>query len=210
LILKPECLSWEEIRNKAEKFREQYVNPIDTIPVPIEEIIELQLDIKISPKKNLIKSSDIEAALTRDLTTIIIDYDIYMEERYESRRRFTFAHEIAHIILHSSLIKKCDWTSEEEWIICREEFDETNVFWFEQQAYEFAGRLLVPLKQLGQEIKTQKEKIKKFLENCPDINILPQGIAYNICKKFGVSDQVIVKRIKNENINIEELLSLKI
>ena len=40
---KPRRLSWENIREKAEEFRSKYVKPTELIPVPIDEIVEIDL-----------------------------------------------------------------------------------------------------------------------------------------------------------------------
>ena len=51
-IIKPPRLSLEDIRNFAEDFRSKYVKPIDLVPVPIMEIVEVDLEI-LSDTKNI-------------------------------------------------------------------------------------------------------------------------------------------------------------
>ncbi len=43
--LRHRFLRWNEIREQAEKFRRNYVLPLDRIPVPIIDIVELELII---------------------------------------------------------------------------------------------------------------------------------------------------------------------
>jgi hypothetical protein len=79
---------------------------------------------------------------------------------------------------------------------------EDDLSWFEQQAYEFAGRLLVPKNKLIEELDKNKDKIEKFksLAKYIDEDLLIRGISNIICMRFCVSDVVIDKRIKKEKI----------
>lgn len=201
-IIHPEKLSFEYIRNKAEEFRSQYVKPPDKVPVPIIEIVELDLQIESIPIPNLLKTIDVDGFLSNDSKSLYVDSDIYMDERNLNRLRFTYAHEIGHFILHQDIIKKCNFRNEEEWLHFREDMSEDDLFIFEQQAYEFAGRLLVPLNSLNVELQKVTDKIELFKSIYPDNNIsLYESISRFICKKFAVSDGVILRRLKNEKIN---------
>jgi len=79
---------------------------------------------------------------------------------------------------------------------------EDDLFWFEQQAYEFAGRLLVPVDQLNRELGKNKAKIRKFIDvyGRDNDDLLIQAISRVICSKFGVSEGVIKRRIRSERI----------
>ncbi len=162
IFLEPPRLKWEFIRQKAEEFRRSYVNPIDLVPIPIIEIVELKLRIHPIPKAGLKRSIDIDGFLTNDLKNICIDLDVYEDERQISRLRFTYAHEIGHLILHENEIRQCDFRTPEDWIHFHEDFLEDDLNWFEQQAYEFAGRLLVPKEELIREIKKHQKKIDEY------------------------------------------------
>jgi len=157
---KPRKLRWEEIREKAEEFRKKYVNPPDSIPVPIEEILEFDLGIIPWSKKGLLQEIDIDGFLSNDLKYLFVDADIYNNPRQENRLRFTYAHEIGHLVLHKEEIQSCEFRTAEDWIRFREEMSEDNLLWFEQQAYEFAGRLLVPLDQLKLALENKKDYLK--------------------------------------------------
>ena len=74
---------------------------------------------------------------------------------------------------------------------------------FEWQANEFAGRLLVPYPELEAEVKKVSKILKKknlisFLEVDPDAVL--SGISPTLCKPFGVSTDVIEKRVKRERL----------
>lgn len=200
--IKPRKLRWDEIREKAEDFRKKYVHPTDLVPVPIEEIIEFDLQLDIWPIERLLQTIDIDGFLSQDLQTIFIDKTIYMDQRYYRRLRFTYAHEIGHLILHKEEIQRCEFRTETEWKRFREDMSEDDLFWFEQQAYEFAGRLLVPKNRLVKELEKQRNKIDQFraLSESDNEELLMRAISRIICDKFEVSDSVIFRRIKNENI----------
>ncbi len=203
IFLEPPRLKWDFIRQKAEEFRRAYVNPVDLIPVPIIEIAEFDLGIQPIPKPGLKRRIDIDGFLTRDLKNICIDLDVFEDERQINRLRFTYAHEIGHLILHENLIKQCDFRTAEDWIHFHEDFLEDDLNWFEQQAYEFAGRLLVPNEQLLEEIRKNKHKIdeyKSIIEEGEEELI--EAISRLICDRFIVSPIVVQKRIKKEKIKI--------
>jgi Zn-dependent peptidase ImmA (M78 family) len=75
--------------------------------------------------------------------------------------------------------------------------------WFELQAYEFAGRLLVPRNPLTQEIEMLSKKIREYkkLARGNEEHII-QAVSRLVCKKFGVSADVIARRIKSEKIKL--------
>lgn len=201
-MLKPKHLSREVIRQKAEEFRQRYVFPIERVPVPIEEIIEFSLDITPEPVNNLKRDIDVDGFLSRDLKTIVVDNDVYSDSRYEKRLRFTYAHEIGHLVLHKEDIQSCEFRSTQDWLRFREDMSEEDLGWFEQQAYEFAGRLLVPKKILIQALEEQRLKIEKFKEQFDNDSddLLITAISKVICDNFGVSDGVLYRRIKYEKI----------
>jgi len=65
--IKPDRLRFETIREKAEDFRKEHVKPNDLIPVPIEKIIEFNLNLNIIPEFGLKQEADIEGVLLSDL-----------------------------------------------------------------------------------------------------------------------------------------------
>jgi len=171
------------------------------IPVPIIEIVEISLGIHPIPIRDLMRRIDIDGFITNDLKNICIDYDIYMDSRKENRLHFTYAHEVGHLILHENEIKQTDFRTPEDWIHFREDFLEEDLNWFESQAYEFAGRLLVPIDKLVEEIQKLQKKITEFRALVGDEEeSLIEAISRVICSKFKVSCEVIQKRIQKEKI----------
>lgn len=200
-MIEPRRLRKEEIWEEAENFRKLYVKPLDLIPVPIEEILEIDLRISVLPKYGLKASADIDGFISNDLKTIYIDAGMYSDSRYDRRIRFTYAHEIGHFVLHRAEIRECKFESETDWIKFRERLPEDYLSWFEWQAYEFAGRLLVPKNALLDKIDHLRPKIRQYLKIHDNEDILIDYISRALCGDFDVSAEVIQRRIKQENIH---------
>ena len=72
---------------------------------------------------------------------------------------------------------------------------------FEYQANEFAGRTLVPPEKLISELEKCLQTLRevglhKLIESDPDAVL--SRISPTLCKPFGVSDQVIERRVQRE------------
>lgn len=203
IFIEPPRLNWEFIRQKAEEFRRNYVNPVNLVPVPIIEIVELKLGIQPIPKPDLKRRIDIDGFLTNDLKNICVDQDVYMDERQINRLRFTYAHEVGHLILHENEIRQCNFRTPEDWIYFHQDFLKDDLTWFEQHAYEFAGRLLVPKEELIREKQNHQGKINEYRSIIGDgEEELIEAISRLICDRFKVSGIVIQKRIRKENIRL--------
>ncbi len=125
-----------------------------------------------------------------------------MDDRYLNRIRYSVAHEIGHLILHKNVYDNFKLKSELEWIELIQKLPENEYTWLEQHAYEFAGRLLVPLDELQKVFNKYDSDIlgiKKLLPDIEDIKIA-ERIAPKICNRFEVSANVITKRILNEKL----------
>lgn len=206
--LKPDRLSKEQIWEEAESFRERHVHPPETVPVPIDEIVEFDLNIQPQPIPNLRSKHDIDGFLVfiRDAPVIYIDQDIYENERQANRRRFTYAHESGHFWLHRDRIvavkEEFKLNTPQDWIDFRTHMPEDDLGWFEWQAYEFAGRLLIPRDRLIHELNKLSDKVATFRDVFPDSNDeeLIDHLAGAVTQVFRVSEAVIVKRIRFEGL----------
>lgn len=107
-------------------------------------------------------------------------------------------------MLHRSTIDHQKFKDEEEWIYFRTGINDETLGWFETQASEFAGRLLVPIDQLVEEFKPKRQIVinKHSSWNSPKINEddLFSMVAPLICSRFDVSAEVIERRLRKENI----------
>ena len=154
-------LSRDKIWEKADSFRKRYW-PNGILPIDMEHIIEKGLCLNIIPEHDIKRLLKIDAYLLSDLKGIVVDISQYMDDlnRYEKRLRFTFAHEVGHLVLHKYIFKKFDFISPKEYLIFMDNFPEDQYSNFEYQANEFGGRLLVPRENLVIELNHSYEIIK--------------------------------------------------
>lgn len=190
--------SYEDLRKKADDFLRTY-NPSGAIPIPIEEIVEFELNINIVPVLALQREFEVEGFTSSDLKNIYVDEYVYTD--YLNRYRFTLAHEIGHIVLHRNLYRENRFSSIAEWKEFINSMTEEEHGWLEYQGYAFAGLILVPRENL---IKHTTEWVKRIKGK--DISIEKNWdfawelITAHLGKAFQVSSSVIEKRLDKEGI----------
>jgi len=192
----------KELWSIADDVRKTYW-PEGTLPINIEKIVEFRLKLRPDPKHGLFASTDMDAYIKIDLTAIVVDYDFYMNEKFANRMRFSFAHELGHFFLHKEVFAAFDLVDPAAWKNFILNVPENEYSNFEWQANEFAGRLLVPNSDLVNTIKQASKIIKEnklidYLENDPDAVL--SSISPMICKPFGVSADVIKRRVEREGL----------
>ncbi|MBN1596664.1 MAG: ImmA/IrrE family metallo-endopeptidase [Bacteroidales bacterium] len=208
--IKPVRLTWQRIRQIVEEFRGKHVDPVDLIPVPINDIIEFKLGLDIQPIFGLKEQIDTEGFLQSNLTTISVDSKSYVDDRYKFRLNFTLAHEVGHLVLHAEQYKEMQFTSTKEFIQFQQNIDEDSLEWFEKQANEFAGRLLVPIDKLKELVSAEEafctqlaDKLAASSEEISGREIesyVLDSLAGRIYKVFEVSKEVVKRRIRTENL----------
>lgn len=191
-------LSSQDIEDAAEAFLKKY-HPERSLPIPIEEILDLKLGINIIPIPGLFNLHSIDAFLSSDLTGLYIDHD-HLEYRY-SRARYSLAHEAGHLILHGNYLAGLKIDSLEIWkeIVLGKG---TGHAMMETQANMFASFLLMPQDHIEREFEKIKAELKahpffnqaKFLAE--DITLAP-FIAGKIGRIFDVSEEAVQYRLIN-------------
>ncbi len=188
----------DEIRKKADEFRKKYWG--DKIPIDVELIAERDLKILIIPIPDLRYKAHTEAYLSGDLKEISYD-----PAAPDIRIRFSIAHEIGHFALHANIIRQLRPSSIDEWKEIQRALPD--VFWgrAEYQAREFAGRLLVPPELLIQALRELQPLIEKAKAIAPNLEIpvIKELVSPKLAKKFFISDEVIVRRMDAEGIQIK-------
>jgi hypothetical protein len=187
---------WQE----ADKFRQQY-SPSGEIPVDVVAIAEIDLDLEIRPITRLKEDADVDALLLGDWKTLIVDQQQYVDDRYLNRLRFSIAHELGHYVLHKAVYDQIPRCSPNDWITFMQMIPDNEYSYIEYQAYEFAGRLLVPLEQLTNQfnatlIETESNGINRTKLNDAHLAYLCNPIS----KYFEVSPDVIEKRLTREKL----------
>ena len=181
-------LPYLEIEKEADAFARQY-NSAGTIPVPVDDIIELDLRLRVEAHKGLFKNLSIDAFLSRDFTEIHIDEENYLGQT--NRSRFTIAHEIGHYVLHREYAQSsksiADWK-----VFILGAGDERDIA--ESQANNFAGCLLMPRELAIEQFETHKkratERFRQAGLSTPNDSMLIDYASNELAKFFDVSDQV--------------------
>ncbi len=194
----------DQINSDAESFLSIH-NPSETIPVPIEEIIEFQLQIDVIPVPGLKDGFekvglDIDAFISSDFRSITVDE--YIQEKFNNRYRFTLAHEIGHMCLHKYLSKQFRFNNIGEWIAAINQIPAREQEIAEWQANEFAGLILVPRAVLKDDfpkvLKKVEERVGIFFDKDP--NLVMDLTIISLASKFGVSKDVVRIRLERDGL----------
>ena len=200
--IKAPILSKVKLKHKAEEFLAKY-NPKRDFPLEIELIAE-KVGIKIYPIPDLKKIAGTEGFINPDLTQIGIDDDIYFN--YETRARFTIAHEVGHWFLHKEIYteikKEVKLDSFFDYSQLIEKIPSNEYDWIEWQAYFFAAQILVPSNEL--KLMTKQLLNDRLGKAVSEDAIFP--VAEELALFFNVSTQVIRKRFVEDKL--AEILSV--
>lgn len=184
----------------ADTFRLQYSHS-GTIPLDVLALAELDLGMEIRTVGCLKQDADVDALLLGDWKTLIVDKQQYLDDRFLHRLRFSVAHELGHFVLHKTVFKSIPRETPGMWIAFMQDMPDREYGFLEFQAYEFAGRLLVPVDALKAEFEkvladAEDSGIKRHKLNDAHLSYLciPLG------KHFAVSQDVIEKRLNREKL----------
>lgn len=188
----------EELRGQYELLEEQRT------PIDVFTFFEVDLGLDPIPFDDFTAKCRVEAAITADFSGLYLDAEQYslMERGPEwklNRLRFTVAHELAHFFLHRDLPQAENFSSLPNFARWTANYGGRK-YTAEQEANEFAGRLLVPearLKCLFEEFAPEAEKLlPNFMQSGP----LRDKFADKVAPRFGVNAQVIAVRLDRDGI----------
>lgn len=188
-----------EIRQAAEGFLAEH-HPELEVPIPIEDILELKLEIEIRPVAGLANAYQRHGVLLSSGKVIVVDDDDYMN--YETRCRFTLAHELAHIILHKDHLDRISADSTEAAWRAYSELPAKELAEMERDASLFAGQLLVPPSALQ---RAFDELCARFMDT-KKVDIRTLGIAARdyvakeLAPQFNVSEKVVAIRLEEDEL----------
>jgi hypothetical protein len=157
------------------------------------DLAEFDLHLDLVPVNGLREQLDIDALLMGDLKSILVDKRAFMSPRLEYRLRFSVAHEIGHLILHRDIYAGLQHATAAEWFDYISAIPEVEYGWVEWQAYEFAGRLLVPPEPLREAFQAaiQSAQAAGYSNWLAADEAALDYISTRIAPKFGVSMEVI-------------------
>jgi hypothetical protein len=191
----------ERIWQEADKLRAAHPAGRE-LPVKVLDLAEFDLHLELVPLEGLREQLDIDALLMGNLKSILVDKRAFMSPRLEYRLRFSVAHEIGHLILHRDIYGGLQHATATEWFDYISAIPDVEYGWVEWQAYEFAGRLLVPPAALRTEFQhaVQTAQSAGYTDWLAADETALDYIATRIAPKLGVSVEVIAKRLRVEKL----------
>lgn len=199
----------EKINKEAVKFLEAH--PLySRIPVEIEKIVDNDLQIDIIPLDGLRKlfEGSMDGFISSDFTEIRVDS--FISENRDSRYRFSLAHEMGHMVLHREVYSLLDLSSLSAAINTILTMPPAIRNLLDDQADEFAGRVLVPRRELkylfGKEHDRARERV---LEEIPGLDTFDRldyqkavedVLIYSLAEIFKVSSAAMRIRLRKEGL----------
>jgi hypothetical protein len=188
----------KELRTQYEALRE------DRTPIDVFAFFEIDLGLNPIPFDDLTTKYRVEAAITADFTGIYLDAEEYnLMERGPvwklNKLRFTLAHELAHFFLHRELPQKESFSSLPNFARWTATYGGRK-YTTEQEANEFAGRLLVPYARLKECFEEFAPEAEKLVPNFMATGGLRHAFAEKVAPRFGVNSQVIEVRLDRDGI----------
>ncbi len=190
--MKEPSLTYQDVANAANNFLKTYHSSLK-LPIPIEEIVELKMNIAIVAVPGIKKLLGIDAFISSDFTQITVDENSLL--KFTKRTRFSIAHEIGHLILHKDWYEKYGPKDFEDYLTFYDRIDNKVYKYMEIQAHTFAGLVLVPSSLLFNELKIRIGKIPHL--EIPEI-LIP--VAQDLLEIFEVSGEVMFRRLQKEKI----------
>jgi Zn-dependent peptidase ImmA (M78 family) len=188
----------EDLRSQHEVLRE------DRTPIDVFTFLEIDLGLNPIPFDDLKARYDVEAAIMADFTGIYLDAEQYilMEHGPEwrlKRLRFTVAHELGHFFLHRDLPQAEQFASLPNFARWTSTLG-GNKYTIEQEANEFAGRLLVPKGKLQDCFDEFAKDAEKLIPHFMDSGEIRQKFAEQVAPRFGVNSDVVKIRLDRDGI----------
>jgi hypothetical protein len=194
----------QEIWAAVEEFRRrEVVREFTNVPVDVFSIAEISLRLDPILFPALYEKYRVDAAITFDLSGILLDKQAYDDfehgDRWEEKRlRYSVAHELGHHVLHRAEILASSFESIHDfkkWAGRRDDCTSA-----EYQAYEFAGRLLVPRDQLVRVFDECCQREDQRDASWREHATARSGLAKKVATRFGVNRPVIEFRFAREGV----------
>jgi len=156
-------------------------------PVDIEYILK-SLDITVIYDESL-ENRDVIGEITFNENGGPLIKVNPIQNSYETRRRFTLAHEIGHYCLHSD-------TNQKVFTDYRKTMNRSDSYWdaYESQANTFAAQLLMPKELL---IKEGNQVIEKYKSDSDNDSMPVSKFIEKMSALFLVSAEAMKYRLKN-------------
>lgn len=187
---------YEASEKKAAAFLRKY-HPLGDVPVPIEEIFELELGMALDLHEGLYATHGLNAALQDGLKGMWVDGETW--EKKPFKLRFTLAQKIGHLVLHKDFFEGLSYESPLELARQLGKLTQTEIDSLEIQACNFAEQILVPKRRLMALISPHMYKLFKAGIDLTDKKNTEKARAHignAIHREFEVSKIVVAKRLE--------------
>ncbi|MCG2685841.1 ImmA/IrrE family metallo-endopeptidase [Candidatus Parcubacteria bacterium] len=196
-------VSARNLATKANELLSKH-HPSEDLPVPIEEIVELRLGIRVIPLKGLKDYLGVDSYLSLSANSNSIAIDEYCYENFEERTRFTYAHELGHLVLHKEIYESQNIRDLADFKNFQNALSADNIKRLELQAHIFAGYVLMPQNRFGLCV----DKMVRGVGGMGSISIKDaETILRSLVDKFAVSPEAALRQLKYERSElVKELL----
>lgn len=149
---------------------------VPAAPVPVERIA------KAHGARIFYQSleDDVSGFLYRDKANAVIGVNTH---HAPARQKFTAAHELGHLLLHDQEQLHVDHGFR---VRLRDDVSSQGTDEAEREANLFAASLLMPREFLEADLASEEY-----------VDLLDDGLLYDLSRKYGVSTQALVNRLKN-------------
>jgi hypothetical protein len=198
VAFKAPFFSYDELRLRAESFLAQF-HSARSVPVPIEQIIDVSLGMDIVPVTGL-GNFDIVAYLSQDMKEIRVDE--FVQRMRPNRYRFSLAHELAHKLLHADVFRDLRFADISGWkSLITNAIPEKEYRYLEFQASSLAGLILAPSAELRTAFFDVVEPAQEQGIDFDDVgNGARDAVEDQLAKVFEVSAAVIHRRIEFDGL----------
>jgi Zn-dependent peptidase ImmA (M78 family) len=198
MTFKAPYLTYERVGQYANDFLIRH-HPSLELPVPIEWIIESDLNLYIQPFPELYRIFNQSGFLSHNRTVIYIDD--YQYDHFVEKYRFTLAHEVGHFVMHRAMYEGLSFDSMQEFIEWLSYRPMNEIGWFETQADWFAGQTLIPISKLETACVELLESNRNIFSNGKRLTNDFWAYASNeLAKPFEVNAPVVEIRLKNSGL----------
>jgi Zn-dependent peptidase ImmA (M78 family) len=195
----------ESVWEQVERFRdEHFTGQLASLPVDVFTVAELDLKLDIIPFDDLSAKYGMDAMLLQDFTGIYVDAEAYQFLENgpvwkQKRLRFTFAHELGHFVLHREVAASRNFSDFRAFFRWLHE-ESAARYRIEQEANEFAGRLLVPIDRIQDDFDRFAVRAAELSAQWQALPDMRRALAERLSDKYGVNAQVIETRLDREAI----------
>lgn len=181
-------LSFKQLCLAADTFLKKYHNS-DELLTPIEDIVDLKLNMSILPISNLERDFGLDAYLSHGMNRIMIDNYSYTYQ--EARARFSIAHEVGHVVLHKDFYLANAREEPVGILAFMDELPALDVKYMENQAHTFAAEILMPREKF-------KTRISELIGVKPQAEVSTRDlepIILDLSEMFNVSAPAVLKHM---------------